>query len=755
MTGPAAAPSVAAARTLTEALRRLDTDALTRLLTLRPDLAYPVPGDVAELSAQATTTSSVGRALDGLNAWQRLVAEALAALPDPVALAALTDLLHVEPGGAARAVADLRDRALLWGDDHELHLVRAARDHLGPYPGGLAPPSPRPLSPTEIDTRLAEVGPEARAVVERLLWNPAGTVNGADRAVTVDGARTPVEHLLARRLLRPSGSDTVLLPREVAWHLRDERFSPEPVPGTAPSLSGRVRTPALVDRAAIGAAYGFVHDVELVAHALQTTPHRLLREGGVAVRDVTGLGRVLGTDHGHATFVLECAAAAGLLAIGDGGRLLPTVDYDRWAEREPADRWRALAAAWRHTDRLPGLSSEPGAHALGPESEAPGAASVRGLLTELLAAVPVGTTLDLADLLAVVGWHRPRLVRVGGVPLESVLAWTWREAGWLGVSSLGAVSGLARAAFAADARPLPAELAEAFPATVEQIVLQADLTAVAPGPVPYRLSRELRLLADQESRGGAAVFRFSGPSLRRAFDAGWSAADVHRWLEHHATTAVPQPLAYLIDDIARQHGSIRVGPANAYVRIADAAQVAAILTHPDASVLGLRELAPGVLVAAAEPYEVVDFLHRIGHSPAGEDSSGRSVTAPDPLRAPRRAAHRPRPDVQASEAAAAVLLGEQTRHDRRSRSPVASVTGPDTRGTAENLERLASAQRASESVRIRYVAADGQPAERELRSVQADAGLVQGTDATSAQLVSIPLSRVSSVGPAMRADGLD
>ena len=61
-------------------------------------------------------------------------------------------------------------------------------------------------------------------------------------------------------------------------------------------------------------------------------------------------------------------------------------------------------------------------------------------------------------------------------------------------------------------------------------------------------------------------------------------------------------------------------------------------------------------------------------------------------------------------------------------------------------------QRASESVRIRYVAADGRPAERELRAVQADAGLVRGTDATSAQLVSIPLSRVSSVGPPVRVD---
>ena len=82
----------------------------------------------------------MGRALDGLNAWQRVVAEALAALPDPAALPALCELLHADPEAAAGAVADLRDRALLWGDE-DLHLVRAVRDHLGPYPGGLAPPS--------------------------------------------------------------------------------------------------------------------------------------------------------------------------------------------------------------------------------------------------------------------------------------------------------------------------------------------------------------------------------------------------------------------------------------------------------------------------------------------------------------------------------------------------------------------------------------------------------------------------------------
>ena len=489
VTDPATTSATAGARTLTEALRRLDRRRISpgsspcaRIWPTR------CPGDVADLSAQATT-SQLGRS--GARRTERVAASGrrrpgraarpgrpcrrwrscCTPIPRPPRRGRPTCATAPCCGATTRSCTSSEPSATTWGRTPAVWLRRP----------------PRPIPHVEIDIparRGRRRGDEPSSTDS--LWNPAGTVSGADRTVTVEGARTPVEHLLARRLLRPSGSDTVLLPREVAWRLRGGRFSAEPVPSTAPSLSGRLRTPALVDRAAIGAAYGFVHDVELVAHALQTTPHRLLREGGVAVRDVTGLGRVLGTDHAHASFVLECAAAAGLLATGDGGRLLPTVDYDRWAEREPADRWRALAAAWRHTDRLPGLSSEPGAHALGPESEAPGAASVRGLLTELLAGVPVGTTPDLADLQAVLGWHRPRLVRVGGVPLESVVAWTWREAGWLGVSSLGAVSGLARAAFAADTQPTAGRAGRRVPGHggADRAAGGPDGRRARPGPVP-------------------------------------------------------------------------------------------------------------------------------------------------------------------------------------------------------------------------------------------------------------------------------
>ena len=46
-------------------------------------------------------------------------------------------------------------------------------------------------------------------------------------------------------------------------------------------------------------------------------------------------------------------------------------------------------------------------------------------------------------------------------------------------------------------------------------MIQADLTAVASGPLSHAVAADLRLLADQESRGAAAVFRFSSnPGVR-------------------------------------------------------------------------------------------------------------------------------------------------------------------------------------------------------------------------------------------------
>lgn len=726
------------ARTLTEALRALTNDQLTTILQHRMDLSHPRPRDLAELAARSTTTASIARSLDQLNAWTRLVAEGLAALPDPSSLAELARLVDQPVAVVAAAVQDLRDRAMVWGEDDQLHLVRPVREAFEPYPLGLAPPSARPLSPEEVDAALGECDDAARAVLDRLTWAPTGAVRNAERTVTPGSARTPIEQLLARRLLRPLDSDTVIAPREVAWRLRAGRLSAEPVPIEPPRPGGRARDARLVDRAASGAAFGLLHDVELVAYALEATPHRLLRTGGLGTRDTAALARELGTDIGHATFVVECAAAAGLVGTSTNLTLLPTPEFDRWLSRDGASRWRVLAAAWLAAPRFFSRSAEPGSHALGPEAEAAVAPNLRSLVVELSVQAGTGTMPEVAELARAAAWHRPRLAR-GPLDAATVVGWTWREGAWLGLNALAATSSFASLVLAGEAGT-PAELAELFPRPVEQIIIQADLTGVAPGPLTHPVAAELRMLADQESRGGGGVFRFSATSLRRAFDAGWSSDQVHDWLRHHSSTTIPQPLTYLVDDVARRHGTIRVGTAASYLRVEDEAQAAAMLAHPHATALGLRLVAPGVLVADAEASEVVALLRDIGHTPAVEDARGQLVTGPARPRANRRVVEisstAPAP---AAEVAAALLAAE--RHHRVRREP------PTYGGAEEALSQLRTATREAASVVVGYVTADGTPAERELSPLDMGAGTVRAVDLASAQVVTIPLARISSVGP--------
>src|SRR5690606_11376733 len=118
------------------------------------------------------------------------------------------------------------------------------------------------------------------------------------------------------------------------------------------------------------------------------------------------------------------------------------------------------------------------------------------------------------------------------------------------------------------------------------------------------------------------VHRFTPDSIRRALDTGSSAADIHEFLHALSRTPVPQPLTYLVDDVARQHGRLRVGAAASFVRCDDEAALAEILATPTAAALGLRRIAPTVLVSALEPATLIDRLRRMGYGPTPEGPDG-------------------------------------------------------------------------------------------------------------------------------------
>ena len=182
----------------------------------------------------------------------------------------------------------------------------------------------------------------------------------------------------------------------------------------------------------------------------------------------------------------------------------------------------------------------------------------------------------IPSVVALLSWQRPRRPRLRA---EQVL-WTLTEAAVLGVTGLDGLASYARRLLADDDAAATKALSALLPQPVEHVLLQADLTAVAPGPLESALARKLQLVAEVESRGGGAVYRFTPSSVRRALDIGWTATELHEFLASVSRTPVPQPLEYLVDDTARTFGTIRVGHAEAYLRADDETALTELLHHP-------------------------------------------------------------------------------------------------------------------------------------------------------------------------------
>ncbi|MFF9770587.1 helicase-associated domain-containing protein [Streptomyces sp. NPDC014636] len=842
-----------APRSLAEALRARDDASLAGLLRSRPDLITPVPTDLTQLATRAGTRASVLRALERLDRFALQTAEALAVAPDPASYDTLLGLMAGDAGDEAvadalpRAVGTLREQALVWGDDDRLRLVRTARELLAPSPQH---PSPTGLGPTVQEAtsgmspgRIQEIvstaglpsthdsvsavtaltglfthrkkmakllagAPEpAREVLSRLVWGPPyGQVTAEPAA--------HLRWLLDRGLLLPTAPGTVVLPREVALHLRAGRAHRTPEPQPPAVVPAAAHSPQVVDATAAGQAYTALATVEELLKDWDEGGPAVLRAGGLSVRDLKRTAVALDVSEPVAAFWAELTYAAGLIA-SDGEvdeRYAATPAYDEWLEQPPAERWARLAHTWLTATRTPGLvggrdAKDRALSALGPGLDRSAAPEVRHRVLALLAGLPRGAAPDAESVLARLRWERPLrgIQRDGEDDLRSRLArWTLSEAELLGVTGRGALAAQGRALLGAPAAaagsdsarsatagtgapssagpgdklpvhhhrtpdrlaPLSAAeqavataaaarlLAPLLPEPLDHVLLQADLTAVAPGPLRRPLADMLDVLADVESKGGATVYRFTPGSVRRALDAGRTAADLHAFLTEHSRTPVPQPLAYLIDDVARRHGHLRIGAASAYVRCDDDALLNEILADKRAAALRLRRLAPTVLAAPTDPATLLDGLRAMGYAPAAESAEGDVlISRAHARRTPPRTA--PEPVPEGPPPPDATLLGAAIRAIRAgdlaataprkpAGEPLAGGELPRT-SSAETLATMQAAVLTGDSVWIGYVNAEGAASQRVIAPIRVEGGFVTAYDHTADEVRTYPLHRVTGV----------
>jgi len=727
-------------RSYADYLRALDDAALISIFTHRPDLVTPVPPDIASLAVRASSAPSLARAVDGLNKWQLQVLEACAVLNEPFSekeVAGCTDksAIFIIPG--------LIERGLLYQDKDGLRIPTTLREVLGNEIAGLGPASMGALKLK----KLEEAPASSKKVLDAMLWGPPrGTIGDIKKP----GAG--VQWLLDENFLIPFNQTTVVLPREVAIYLRGNKVHRE-LETSAPSVAGGSRDTKSVQLAAIANITTFLRWTEEVLNFWAQEPPTALRSGGLGVRDLKDLSLHLGVDESCAAFVAEVSYLAGLLTIDPDDKILPTHQFDIWLVQNPAARWQQLLSAWLISSRMSGLVGKEGSKnvaPLGPELDRSLAASTRKLVLNLLREnseiAPDSHSLYLAA-----QWLSPNK-RSGGLQ-EDYILWTLREAEWLGITGQGVISAYGIDFLnGGDSAAIISDL----PQAVDHILIQSDNTAIAPGPLEHEVAQELALIADVESRGGATVFRFSEGSIRRGLDHGRTGEEITKFLKKTSKTPMPQPLEYLIADVAKKHGKLRVGNTASFIRCEDSALITQILGDKRLDVLGLRKIAPEVLICGHDAAEAMSVLRSFGYLPAGEDSRGLLLSGPRIQRAqtkarpPRIIGEIDRPDeIQIQNALRALRTGEKSsRKQSTMRNIATEALGSLPRTTAnETLELLSDylQNQPSTSLSIGYADNNGLVSHRIIDPLKLSAGSLIARDHATGEVQTFRIARITGV----------
>ncbi|OSC39994.1 helicase-associated domain-containing protein [Mycobacterium decipiens] len=733
-------------------LTDLPDERLIQLLQLRPDLAQPPPGSIAALAARAQARQSVKAATDDLDFLRLAVFDALLVLqadaaPVPVAkLLALIDD-RAPQAEVISALADLKQRALAWGET----AVRVAADAgtALPWHPGQVTLEEGSRCGEELTDLIADLDPAQRDVLDKLLQgSPMGRTRDAAPGAPAD---RPVPRLLAMGLLRRIDAETVILPRHVGQVLRGEQ--PGPMQLTAPDPVVSTTTPHDADAAAAGAVIDLLRDLDVLLENLGVTPVAELRSGGLGVREIKRLAKATGIDEPRLGLILEIAAAAGLIASGvpdpepphaDGPYWAPTVAADRFALTSPAERWYLLASTWLDLPGRPALIGTRGPDAkpysaLSDSLFSTAAPLDRRLLLGMLAELPPGAGVDAARASATLIWRRPRWAkRLQPAPVADLLA----EGHALGLVGRGSISAPGRALLDEALEPADAvgAMTRTLPKPIDHFLVQADLTVVVPGPLQRDLAEELATVATVESAGAAMVYRVSEQSIRHALDVGKSRDWLHAFFADHSKTPVPQGLTYLIDDVARRHGQLRIGMAASFVRCEDPALLAQVVAAPEAEGLQLRALAPTVAVSPAQISEVLVALRGAGFAPAAEDSTGaivdvrtRGARVPTPQ---RRRPYRPppRPSNDTLNAVVAVL-----------RKVTAAPFGNIRVDPAVTMSLLQRAAKEQATLVIGYLDAAGVATQRVVAPITVRGGQLVGFDSSSGRLREFAVHRITSV----------
>lgn len=267
--------------------------------------------------------------------------------------------------------------------------------------------------------------------------------------------------------------------------------------------------------------------IQAVSELIFDFDQNLVREvakGSIGLPDVKRLASHLGKDKEYVKQVFELGKSMGLFIASDS-KIQPSAKADSWLKATQADRYVELAKGWLN------LASPSGVKELQSQRKVR-----QGNLKSLIAfsfpyatLTPSSRVHRLFDLSEVIG-----LSTQGNFAswFDLVLAESWNKATKLLTSRL--------------------------PSEQDRVIIQGDLSIVAPGPLPALAEIKLRKFAVTESIGLAPCYRLTAGSVSTGLEEGLSETEIRSLLEKLSGGKLPQPVDYLIKEVGERFGRIKI-----------------------------------------------------------------------------------------------------------------------------------------------------------------------------------------------------
>ena len=346
----------------------------------------------------------------------------------------------------------------------------------------------------------------------------------------------------------------------------------------------------LVDSQAGLSAFETIQALTELVIELEQHYVREVGKGQVGLPELKRIGLHLGRDVEYVRLLYALAQMASLIGISDK-RWKVGAKYSTWLTSSPEERWQLIATTW-----LSLLGDAPAA-------EISTASNIKDAFKETF---PIANDGFLS--------HITRLTSL---------------AEHIGLSSADQLTSWFKELLSGNLKKATELLKKNLPATQNRIIIQADLTIIAVGPLPTAKELELRRFVETERIGVASTYRINTLSITFGLETGMSETQIRKLLTELSGSSLPQPVDYLIREASSRFGRLvlREIPNGTLIQSEDPILLTQILNDSSLKTLSISKVSESTLESRFD-LDIVYYLLREGkYAAIRKDSQDQVVSS--------------------------------------------------------------------------------------------------------------------------------